>query len=500
MPGLVTTDPRIERLKELQAQQIELLKKKNHYVSTNRMEFFGKGVAIEGRKLEFNPLQADLIEGFTDWAYKIFTFTGANRIGKTYILTVLAFSMMFGKYLWDNTKLYYPHKNPRKVRYIGQDWEKHIQTVVIPTMKLLWPQSRKLHTKKNNIGIEAVWTDVKTGSTLEIMSNKQESDLHEGWMGDGIFYDEPPKREIRVANSRGLVDRQGRETFAMTLLKEAWVDREVIKARNPDGTPDTTVFNVTGSIEVNVGYGITQEGVDQFAKTLTEDEKEARLRGVPSYLSTLVFPKFNRKTHLRKRLKEIPLDWIIDIHIDFHPTKPWAVLFWATDSRNFRYCIDEIFEKGSWKAIGEEVIRRIKKQNLRVGQILIDPLAKGDAQSDLHEETVYDKLGNLFAGYGYSLRGASKDKDGGINLVDDLLMTENELPALFFFDNLSRTIYEIEGWMKDEDGKPMKKDDDMMEGLYRLALLDTQYFPPEEKEEDIRSHKTTSTANAWTGY
>jgi hypothetical protein len=430
-----------------------------------------------------NPKQKELLAAWLDPKYKVFTFTGGNRSGKTAITTWLALSLLFGEYLWDGTKLVFPHTGARRVRLVGQDWEKHIKTVVEPALVKWWPKSRRVDIKKNNQGIKAFWTDLKTGSTLELMSNKQESDLFEGWDGDAVFYDEPPTREIRVANARGLVDRKGREMFGMTLLKEAWIDREVIKARLEDGRPDPTVFNVHATIWDNVGYGIDEEGIDQFAKTLRPEEKEARLWGKPSYMAGIVYPQFRRETHIRPMpRKGIPIDWITDVSIDFHPSKPWAVLFKSVDSRNFHYCIDEIWEHGSWKYIGEEIIRKIRDKHLRVENIIIDPLAKGDEQSDLAGESVFAKMSDLFLSYGYILKTASKDKENGIHMVQDLLITENEMPGLFFSDTLKRTIEEIEGYMYDEFGKPQKVDDDMMENLYRLVLLGTVFYTPRERD------------------
>jgi hypothetical protein len=432
-----------------------------------------------------NPKQKELLDAWLNREYKVFTYTGGNRTGKTTVEIWIALSVLFGEYLWNGAKINFPHLGPRKVRVIGQDWEKHIKAVLEPAIEKWWPKSRKCDVKKNNQGIKSFWVDLKTGSTLEIMSNNQESDLHEGWEGDLVTYDEPPKRDIRVANARGLIDRKGRELFCMTLLKEPWIDREVIKARLEDGRPDPSIYNVHAVTWDNVGFGIDEEGIDQFSKTLKPEEIQARLYGKPSYMSGIVLPEFKREIHLKSMpRKGLPLDWITDIAIDFHPSKPWAVLFKTVDQRNFHYVTFEIWEHGSWKYIGEEIIRKIKDNHLRVENIIIDPLAKGDAQSDLAEETVFDKLSKLFMSYGYLLSTASKDKENGIHMIQDLLMTENEMPALFFVDSLKRTIYEIEGWMYDEYGKPQKVDDDMMENLYRLVLLGTQWYPYEEKEPE----------------
>ena len=429
-----------------------------------------------------NPPQELLLKAWRDPTKKVFTFTGGNRMGKTTIGTILALCTVFGEYPWSGERIQFPHNKPRKVRYVGQDWEKHIQAVVIEALNKWWPAKHIYKIKKNQQGIETLWIDVESGSSLEIMSNKQESGVYEGWEGDLIVYDEPPTRDIRVACSRGLIDRTGRELFSMTLLKEAWVDREVIKAKDENGRPDPTVFNVQGQIYDNVGYGITEEGVEQFAKTLTDDEKDARLRGVPSYKSGLVYPEFRRELHLKRRFPHgIPLDWIVDILIDVHPREKQAVLFTATAPDNRKYSFHEIWDNGDGTFVGEEVVRYVQAHSLRVGTIAVDPLSKGDRNN---RNTVFDKIENVLIAHGLCLETASKDKSSGINLIKTHLMSPNGEPAWFLLDECVRTVYEIEGYMWDKDTqKPVDKDDHMMENLYRTMLLDTKWTEPEEENE-----------------
>jgi hypothetical protein len=364
---------------------------------------------------------------------------------------------------------------------VGQGWESHVKTVVEPELKKMWPACRKVETKKNNQGVEALWKDMQTGSTLEIMSNNQESDTFEGWSGDLIIWDEPPKRDNRIAAARGLVDRQGRELFVATLLKEAWIHREVIKARMPDGSPDPSVFNINADISINVGYGLTQEGVDQFAKTLRKEERDARLAGKPSYLGNLVLPNFNRDTHVINRFK-IPLNWIVDVSIDFHPSKAWAVLFVATDPLNRKYACHMINEKGNPKYIAEEIVRIARGNELFINSITIDPLSKGDENAHIEAETVFKIMEKVFRAYNYRLDTASKDKDNGIALVNDLLMTENEMPALFFFRDLGVVIEQVEDWMYDPDTlKASKENDDFCEVLYRIILRNSKWKDPYDR-------------------
>ena len=447
-------------------------------------------------RMPANPAQLKVLNAWTDPHYKIFTYTGGNRIGKTTLGVILDLCTMFGELPWSGEAIKFSHNEPRKVRLIGQDWDKQIRTVVVPTIEQWWPSDRPLKVTKNQLGVKTMWTDLRTGSTMEIMSNNQESRLFEGWFGDLIHWEEPPSRDNRIASARGLIDRGGREFYGMTLLNQAWVHKDVIMSRNPDGTLDRTTYNVNADISVNVGYGIKQEHVDQFAKTLNEDEKQARLYGKPAYMAQIVYPQFDRNTHVIKKFKKLPLDWMVDIAIDFHPSKPWAVLFMATDPRGFKYCIDEIWENGSWKIIGDEIVRRSLANNYRVNRIVIDPLSKGDKQSDLHEESVYMKLDRLFAGFDMPFQAAGKDPEGGVKLTQALLHTDNDMAALFFCEHLTRTTTEIENWMRDDNGKLSKIDDDMMENLGRLVKLDTQY---EEMGEDAFEYEEELKLNSITG-
>lgn len=429
-----------------------------------------------------NPPQAKLLEAWKDKTKKVFTFCGANRIGKTNLAVIVAYAVMFGEWPWSKEKIEFSHKEPRKVRYVGQGWESHVKTVVEPELRKLWPKCRNVDTKKNNQGVEAVWKDLATGSTLEIMSNNQESDTFEGWSGDLIIWDEPPKRENRVAAARGLVDRQGRELFVATLLKEAWIHREVIKGKLRSGEPDLSVFNIDADITVNIGYGLTQEGVDQFIKTLRPDEIEARIKGKPSYLGNLVLPNFNRDVHLVNRFK-IPLNWIVDVSIDFHPSKPWAVLFEATAPMNFHYMFDLIFEKGNPKYIAEEIVRKARQNEYWINSITIDPLSKGDENAHIEAMTVYQIMEKVFRSYNYKLETASKDKDNGIALLNDSFLSENGMPSRYVFKDLGPVIEQLEDWMYDpETFKPSKENDDFCEVAYRIALRNTQWKDPYDRE------------------
>lgn len=474
---------------ELAATRAEEEKKRieqiNAVMAKNRILAFNCGKprnSVYPEIREPNPLQKQLLEAWRNPSYKVFTYLGANRIGKTTIGSILAIATLRGEWPWSGEKIPFPHTNPRRVAYVGQGWETHIKSVIIPALKFWWPEDQPLKTRKNNQGVEATWEfwsrshDKGLQGELMIFSTSQDVTVFEGAQYDLVIYDEPPPRDIRVACARGLVDRKGRELFCCTLLNQAWVHRDVIRATLADGTPDPSVFNISGDASANVGYGITQEGIDQFAKTLTAEEYQARIMGKPSYLSTLVCPRFDRKTHIKERFK-IPLDALITISIDFHPSKPWCATFMAHTKQGFKYVCEEIEFRGNAKSFAEEIIRVIRLRDYaRVERVIIDPLSKSGAPNDMDTFSIVEET---IAAYGYALEVASKDKDNGIATLNSLLWTDNEMPALFFFRDCFRTIQQVEDWMYDKETlKPSKEKDDFVETLYRHCLMGIEWFAP----------------------
>jgi hypothetical protein len=147
----------------------------------------------------------------------------------------------------------------------------------------------------------------------------------------------------------------------------------------------------------------------------------------------------------------------------------------ATAKNNVKYICNEMWENGNPKYIAEEILRRVKDNHYRINKVTIDPLSKGDGNND---NTVFEIMGQVFGSHNISLDTASKDKDNGIALVNNLLWTENEMPGLYYFKTCPKSIQQTEDLMYDpETFKPQKTDDDFTECIYRLALIGTEWFP-----------------------
>jgi len=494
-----------ERRKQYNEESEKLEKKLLKYEEENKILYFGhedKGHLGKYGKWAPNGPQKKLIESFKNDEFLTYTYTGGNRSGKTFLLFIFALSCMRGHFPWEDPKVVgrwiwdlREWTPPIKIRVVGQDWEKHIKTVLIPRIKEVLPKSWDFVSRKNNVGVEAYWTDPLTNSTMEILSNNSESDLFEGWEGHMVAFDEPPKENNRTACTRGLVDYNGIEMYFMTLLKEAWVSQKVINATLKDGTPDMSVCNVHAKIYDNVGFGITQKGLDNFAKKLTDEQKETRLDGVPSYMQGLVL-KINRNKHVIPRPKDgIPSHYVIDISIDIGLAKPHDILYIATAPNGTKYCCFEEQIIGDGTMIADSIIKKKNKYHLRINRVICDPLAKADKNN---ENSTWEKIDIGLNRFEMYLEAGAKDKGDGIIQINGLLESLHEIPYLYFFQDLARTIKQVTGWMYDDNGLPQKKDDDMCENLYRLILLDTMW---EEQEEHYYEYAQGNDGrNKTTGY
>lgn len=462
-----------QQLRTLQEKKLSVLEKAKQYEIDNRIEFFKP-----------NTPQAKLLQAFNDPRYEVLVFTGGNRSGKTTILVIILISCLLGFWLWSGEKIIFPHNSPRQIRLVCEDWEHSAQGTVIKELNYWWPKNHKLKTKNNSQGYTAFWQHVESKSMLEIVTNKMDIKAFEGWKGDVIGYDEPPIREKRIALARGLVDRNGVEIFSATLLDDPWMHKEIIKGRDDNGRPLTNVFHINATTFDNLGFGLNQKGIDTLMGKLRPEEIQARIYGKPGYLRGLVYPEFDRSTHFKKPFP-IPSEYIVDISIDLHPSKPQAVLFMATCSKNYKYIFYEIYKNIKAKSLAEEIMRYVNSNLLRVGRIIIDPLAKGDKNND---QTSYQKIENVLLEYGYPLECGSKEEKLGTDAFKDLLITQNNEAGVFVFNNLARFVEEIEEFMfetkGDKIGQPVTRKFHMMENVRRLTLLDTQWYSRRDKEDN----------------
>lgn len=365
-----------------------------------------------------------------------------------------------------------------------QDWEKHAATVMVPKLKM-WLPAGTYKTDKNNVGIEAYWNFPETGSTIELITNKQETSLHEGWNGHYVIADEPPDRDKYIANKRGLIDYHGIFLLAMTAVKESWVLDEIVRNTDP------SFASITG-IKMRDNPLLKEEAIREFEASCDEVERLARVEGGWLNLVGLIHPGFELQKHLVDDFKWDPT-WPVVAMIDHHTAKPHAISFFGVDPRENIFHIDDFWENGGPDEVANIIIRKKanKDEPWRIEHAFIDPLSKGDTENikrmGVTIEDSFTRIKNKLSQYDIQLHVASKDKKSGIDNINSMLKGPNKLPTIFYFRNVANkikdrlgkviegTVWEMQRWRYDDKGDPVKENDHFMENQYRMTLTGIKY-------------------------
>lgn len=306
---------------------------------------------------------------------------------------------------------------------------------------------------------------------------------------DWVHIDEPIPEKMWKAIARGLVDRGGSAWFTCTPLTEPWIDEAFVPDLGSDRGESVSFTNgdrfmMTGSMYDNPHN--TESDIQSFLSWLTPEEQECRINGLPTSFSGLVYKEFSWTDHVLKTLppgwstwSTPPPDYCVRFAIDYHFRKNDAVLFIATSPQNIHYVYAELWRQ----MLLEEEVSAIKdilgKHVPQPG--LVDPLASTPGK--VTEITAMDEYRRL----GLPVLPATKDPVNGIRAVKSQLKARDKhgRPVIFFNPACSRTLFEISrGFVWDDDeNRPIKKNDDMMENLYRLCLDGLPYVEPATAED-----------------
>lgn len=302
---------------------------------------------------------------------------------------------------------------------------------------------------------------------------------------DWVHIDEPIEEAHFKAISRGLMDRGGKAWFTCTLLEQPWINdfffsnaenskKDLFAEQTEDGR--YLKWAITGTTHDNP-Y-LSKEDIEDFLNTLSEDERQCRINGIPLHLSGLVYKQFDSARHVFydkpngwASLKDPPLDYTLHYAIDPHPRTPTAILFVAVSPTGRAYIYDEIFLAATTKKLSKLILE--KTEGRFVFTRIADPLAFIEDERNLSCMAT-DFIQNGVLG----LVRAPKDLTRGISAVQEALAE----PDFIYVSCLcKRFIWEINryGW-KDQHGvptnKPVDKDDHMMENFYRLVLRGLNYY------------------------
>jgi len=422
---------------------------------------------------------------FHNDASRIRLVLGGNRSGKSHAGAAEAVAHALGYRPWlaeDHPARKIEVAVPNKGLVIGESFGEQVKKVIVPKLlgdvesatPGLLPVDIFKSSKKNQQGIITQITLVN-GSVITCQSYDQDVDLFEGVDIDWAWFDEPPPRAVWVAVQRGLTDRMGNCWLTLTPLKEPWIYDELVSRE------DVSCYNF--DISDNVGFGLTEQSIAEFERNLTDDEKEARLRGRFFHLSGLVYKSYGR-VHRIERM-DIPQHWAMWMHVDTHPRTPHHAVWVAVNPDGLLYVCGELKNNADNNMIApycdaihvyeREVLGRMDPDSVIR---LMEPGAK--TPNPVDGRSMWDD----FAERGLDCMPGSKNRDAGILLMQRHLQYDVEkgvYPLIFFFEDLRGVHYEMTRYVWDDWQKkiatsrtakqvPRDKDDHFIEGLHRILL------------------------------
>jgi len=403
-------------------------------------------------------------------------FIGGNGSSKSCTMINMLANLFWpgmNKYFEGTLYEEWPHENT--VRIISDPTT--IEEKTIPEMEKWFPKGRYTKLKRRKLFYSYWETD--TGWTIDLMTYEQDIKEFESVEKGLIMFDEPPPEKIFKASISRL-RLGGRIVLYFTPLAEgAYLFDKYIDNPKQIGA-DWMYVDVEDNCEEHGERGfLTHENIQVMVDNYDEDEKMARVHGKFMHLVGVIYNMFSKPTHVLEEFEELvktwpKRTWKVGWAIDPHPVKQVAVMFMAILKDGRKVVIDEIWGHIQLQDLAGKIVEKLqnfeKLGGVPIATGLIDPIS---VMEDVlrGKQSIITDLNRHLRPYKFNVKTASKDRDRGENMVKaELKGTIN--PNLYITRNCIHAIWEFTRYSKDpkNPSKRLKKNDDMMENLYRLVL------------------------------
>lgn len=288
-----------------------------------------------------------------------------------------------------------------------------------------------------------IWPN-KTVTTF--YSYEQDSMAAEGSNIDACFFDEPPPRNLYIASYRGLRSNPDHfVVFGLTPISEAWIYNELyLPAINKEDPSKDVILASTWDNRAN----LSEDWIEDFKNSLTEEEQRVRLYGEFAVLQGRVFKEFSRTTHVVKT-KPFPKDWPVYVCVDPHSRKLSTALWVGVTKDDELVVLNEAAADGI-QELGEMINRVEKEGGYNVVSRLID---NSGSSRDWSGNTAIEILRNKCGLYFRPVTNEEKDVDESIFRIRQLLKPDKlpdgrVEPRLYIMDRCRGLISDMElyGW------------------------------------------------------
>lgn len=312
-----------------------------------------------------------------------------------------------------------------------------------------------------------------------VKSFKQAPASFESSDWDFIHIDEPVMKELWNAVSRGLVDRGGHAWWLFTPLKEVWMYNDTIEnaAREPK-----LYWWFEATMDDNPT--LSEQNKNLYLNQLSDEERDARRKGIPLAFGRLVFPDYDEDVHLIQQhpgwpsISKPPLqDHMVVYAIDTHPQTPHAVLFISINKNLEIDIYDEIYQKCRIRELASLVKSRL--EGCRVHYGLCEPAAWIDDQGS------GQSYADMFYEEGLDLIPGSKRKEDAVMLTQQLLKQRQRIVRIHARCKQLRK--ELINHIFDKDNRPEDKNDHLIECFRRLVIHDNlSYYAPYHTDKPLQ--------------
>lgn len=243
------------------------------------------------------PTQQKVFDALLDPKIHCVILTSPNQYGKTHCNIASGIADALGWYPWDGRITLQPV--PTHTAWLIPDYDSHGRNLIKKLLDMYPPHKLKIHCTQQGAPRAVDFLD--TGSTWQMFTHDQEVRRLEGGTYNALKIDEPCPRSHYIALRRGLQRNRGKTLFTMTPLTEPWIFDELYSQAGNNGGPHKWCAAFTAFPDENKrsqGGFLDDEDVELFRANLTEEEKEARVKGKWVHLIGRVYKSFNEKVHV----------------------------------------------------------------------------------------------------------------------------------------------------------------------------------------------------------
>lgn len=398
-------------------------------------------------------------------------YIGGNRSGKTTGGIAEDIMWLTGKHPYRVTP-----PPPIRGRIVSVDFLNGIEKIIKPELSRWLPPSELLGGSWSTAYNKELRTlTLENGSFVEFMSYDQDLDKFAGTSRHFIHFDEEPPQDIWLENKTRLIDTGGSYWITMTPVEGmTWIYDDIYMPGKNDPSSSISVIEVDMTENPYLHSG----EVDAFIAGLSEDDREARVKGKFVQMGGLIYKAFDPQKHVVDPFIP-PRSWEWYAALDHGFSNPTAWLWIAVSPDNRIVVFDEHYVSGEVvsyhaQAVHQRNARHQHDPNVYIGDPSIrntDPITGTSVHLEYMQHGIPIILGN-------------NDVAAGINKVATYLETngENGVPQLVITRNCVNLINELQryrwatfaskriAFQNNRKEAPHKKDDHACDALRYVVM------------------------------